>query len=254
MSSASPTPCDLTIVIACFNEAPHLAESVAEIDAVMARTNTSYELLFIDDCSLDGTRDVIKRLVADQVSGLPRSFVFHEKNVGRGGTVREGILMSRSAIAGFLDIDLEVRAEHIPRMLQALEAGADVATAKRHSSFGWSWKSLHRYILSRGYLTVFRLLLRTPLKDTETGYKFFRREAILPVLQETETKGWFWDTEVMVLAWLHGLDIQELPCPFTRRAEKKSTVKVLSVVREYLTSILSFRKRIQGRTRKPNSV
>ncbi len=235
---------EFSLVIACFNEEPHLAKSVAAIEALLATCDYSYELIFIDDCSRDGTVEVIKDLVAN--SDHSRA-AFHDVNVGRGGTVTEGIRMAKGRLVGFLDIDLEVSCEHIPTMLAALEEGNEVASALRHSEAGWSWNATLRFVLSRGYRVVFRALLSAPLRDTEAGYKFFQREAILPVLDETENEGWFWDTEVMVLAWLHGLRIVELPCPFVRRADKASTVRVVADVRDYLKAIFKFRRRIAGR-------
>ncbi|MDG1500481.1 MAG: glycosyltransferase family 2 protein [Planctomycetota bacterium] len=246
-------PCDLTLIIACYNEEPHLAESVAAIEAVMAASKYTYETLFIEDCSTDGTAAVVRKL--QQRPAAPKCVstraIFHERNVGRGGTVKQGIEASNSPYVGFLDIDLEVGAEYIPRMLAALEEDSDVATAMRQSTVGWSAKSIVRYLLSWGYRGVFHVLFRSPLRDTETGYKFFRREAILPALAETKNSGWFWDTEIMVLAWLHGLSIREISCPFIRRDEKASTVRIFYDVPAYLQALVKFRRQVAGRRRKP---
>ncbi|MFT4709002.1 MAG: glycosyltransferase involved in cell wall biosynthesis [Bacteroidia bacterium] len=241
--------CDLTLIIACYNEVPHLAGSVAAIEAVMATTNYTYETLFIEDCSTDGTAAVVRDLQQRPLAPgcVATRAIYHEQNVGRGGTVKEGVEASGSTYVGFLDIDLEVGAQFIPLMLTALEEGIDVATAMRESKAGWSANSIVRFILSWGYRGVFHALLRSPLRDTETGYKFFRREEILPALAETKNNGWFWDTEIMVLAWLNGLSIREIPCPFIRREEKASTVRIFQDVPAYLRALLKFRRQVAGR-------
>lgn len=87
-----------------------------------------------------------------------------------------------------------------------------------------------------------RKLLGVDLNDTETGYKFFRRERILPVLDEIEDQRWFWDTEVMVRSHYKQYQIVEIPCLFLRRFDKKSTVSPLSHIGDYFRKLCRFRK------------
>lgn len=72
-----------------------------------------------------------------------------------------------------------------------------------------------------------RTVLGVPLQDTETGYKFFNRKKILPIMKRTMHNGWFWDTEIMALAYRAGLRIREEPVLFIRRLDKKSSVRLL---------------------------
>ena len=65
--------------------------------------------------------------------------------------------------------------------------------------------------MSRGYSFLVRRMLAVELRDTETGYKFFRRARALPLLDEIEESGWFWDTEFMVRAVRRGLRVVEVP-------------------------------------------
>lgn len=162
-----------------------------------------------------------------------------DRNVGRGGTVSDGILAARGRIVGFIDIDLEVHARHIPTCMLALDSGYDVATALRVYHF--HWRAIDRYAMSRGYRWLMRTLLRVPLEDTETGFKFFRRERILPVLQQTNDRGWFWDTEIMVRAYFAGQRIIEIPAPFVRRFDKRSSLKPVRDTIDYFFKLLRFR-------------
>lgn len=233
---------DLSLVIACYNEEGHLEESVREIQAVLEGSRWSFELIFIDDCSRDRTREIIPTLTADYDN---RRHLLHETNLGRGGTVTEGFRMAHGRVVGFLDIDLEVHARYLPEMLRAIEGGMDCATAYRVYKIRLHPGPLLRHVLSRGYRLLSRLMLGVPLRDTETGFKFFRREAILPVLDQCEHVGWFWDTEVMVLAQRAGLRIAELPCLFVQRDDKQSTVRVWHDTRDYLVALFQFRKRLR---------
>jgi glycosyltransferase involved in cell wall biosynthesis len=234
-----PAP-DLSVVIACYQEEGHLADSVQQLRATLDGLGRSYELVFVEDRSTDGTA----RVVRDLVQGRPNErAVYHAQNVGRGGTVSEGFRLARGRIVGFLDIDLEVHCRFLPAVLAAIDAGADGATAYREYTVGWRPASIVRHVLSQGYRLLFRLLFAVPFRDPETGFKFFRRERILPVVERTQDRAWFWDSEIMVLAHQAGLRIVEVPCRFERRADKQSTVRIVRDVWRYLVAIRAFRAR-----------
>jgi hypothetical protein len=142
-------------------------------------------------------------------------------------------------------VDLEVHARYIPSLVRAIEQGADVATVRRIYAF--QIRSLDRYLMSRGYSFLVRRLLDLPVHDTETGYKFFRRERLLPVLDEIEDGGWFWDTEFMARASRRGLRLVEIPGAYVRRSDKTSTVSGVRDSVEYFRKLLRFRRTLRGR-------
>ena len=237
---------DISVVIACYMEEGHLANSVEQLVATLELLGRTYELIFIDDKSRDRTAQVVRELC----DGHPnRRAVYHEHNVGRGGTVTEGFLLARGRIVGFLDIDLEVHSSFLPVVLEAIEDGADGATAYRHYSVGWRPAAIVRHILSQGYRWLFRSIFDVPFKDPETGFKFFVRERITDVARDTKDKGWFWDSEIMILAHQAGLKITEVPTRFERRADKASTVRIFRDVWAYHVAIRQFRRRQRAEKR-----
>ena len=232
----------LALVLACFNEELHIEDSVEQIVEVLDDSPWSYEIIFVDDCSRDRTRELIDEIIARHPRHAMRR-LFHERNVGRGGTVMDGMRMGRGEIVGFMDIDLEVHARYIPSAVRAVEKGADVAAGLR--TYKLHWHSVSRYLMSRGYVRLMQRLLDVPLKDTETGFKFFRKECILPIFDEIEDNRWFWDTEVMVRSYLRGLSIQEIPVLFIRRFDKESTVRPISDIFEYFMRLWQFRSTLK---------
>jgi glycosyltransferase AglD len=236
----------LSVVLACYNEEEILASSFAEIHEELEGLGRPYEIVFVDDVSRDRTREIIRGLVADHPR-VRTQVILHETNRGRGATVTDGFRAARGDIAGFLDVDLEVHARYIPSLVRAIEQGADVAPVRRIYAF--QLRSLDRYVMSRGYSYLVRRMLGTSLHDTETGYKFFRREALLPVLDEIRDPGWFWDTEFMLRAERRGLRIAEVPGAYVRRFDKTSTVRGLRDSARYFGKLLSFRRQLPGRGR-----
>jgi glycosyltransferase involved in cell wall biosynthesis len=236
-----PTP-SLSVIIACYNEEDVLARSFAEIREVLDDFGRPYELIFVDDVSRDRTRDILREITAAD-SSAPIKVILHDVNQGRGATVTDGFRAARGEIVGYLDVDLEVHARYIPSLVRAIEKGAHVATVRRIYAF--QLRSLDRYVMSRGYSYLVRRLLGTRVHDTETGYKFFRREALLPVLDEIRDRGWFWDTEFMIRAERRGLRIEEVPGAYVRRFDKTSTVSGLRDSARYFGKLLDFRRELR---------
>jgi glycosyltransferase involved in cell wall biosynthesis len=185
---------------------------------------------------------LIAKIVRENQS-LDLKVILHEKNAGRGQTVTDGFRAARGRIAGYLDVDLEVHCRYIPSLVRAIDRGADVATVRRIYAF--QILSLDRYVMSRGYSFLVRTLLDVPVRDTETGFKFFRREAALPVMDEIRDPGWFWDTEFMVRARRRRLRIEEIPGAYIRRHDKTSTVRGLRDSVRYFAKLLAFRNTLR---------
>lgn len=232
----------VSVVLACYNEEETLEASFREIWRTLEGLSRTSEVIFVDDVSRDRTREIIRGIV-DRHPDRVRA-IFHEQNQGRGASVNDGFRASRAEIVGFLDVDLEVHARYIPSLVAAIDDGADVATVWRIYAF--QARSLDRYFMSRGYSMLVRRLLGVPLRDTETGFKFFRRERLRPVLDAIEDPGWFWDTEFMVRALKSGLVIREIPGAYVRRDDKTSTVRGLRDSWEYFGKLLAFRKSLRA--------
>ena len=194
----------------------------------------------IDDCSKDGTRKELLKIAKK----YPNIKVFlHERNVGRGGTVTEGLKMAKGDVIGFLDIDLETPEWYIFPAYLLVKESCDMVIAHRIHKL--EFRIIIRTILSRGYVWLVKHFLKIPFEDTEAGFKFFKREKILPVLEQTKDKGWFWDTEIVTRAYYSRLKIRSLPTLFIRKPYKTSTVKLFTDTWEYFKKLRKFRKEIK---------
>ncbi|MEK6922914.1 MAG: glycosyltransferase family 2 protein [Nanoarchaeota archaeon] len=229
---------DVSIIIACYNGENILEKGVKKIDQILEKTRYSYEIIFVDDHSQDNTRAIINRLVKEKNN---RKALFHEFNVGRGGTVADGMKIAQGIMVGFIDIDLQTPAWYIPALISSIENGNDIATAKRVYKLNLGIvKAPHRFLAHKVYRMLLRYLIKTNLTDTETGCKFFKRSKILPVLDETEDKHWFWDTEIMIRSYYKGLKIEEVPTIFIRNESSSSTVRFFKDVKHYVKNLARF--------------
>lgn len=228
---------DVSLVLACYNEGPTLQNSLDTIVEVLDSTKYTWEILCIDDCSKDDTQSILRNYVQDKQN---ISFSAHTVNVGRGGTVMEGLRKSQGRVVGFIDVDLEVSPVYIPEFVRQVDKGADIVIATR--VYKEQLFSIMRWLASKVYLKTVQLLFGLAFKDTEAGYKFFNRASILPVLDKVVDKRWFFDTEIILRGLSAGLMIKEVPVLFLRRDDKQSTVRLFRDSIDYLVALWGYKK------------
>lgn len=239
MSSAG---IDVSLIVPCFQEEGHILESTTEIYKTLGSTSYSFELIFVDDKSIDRTREKI--LEIEKLFPNARH-LFQEKNSGKGNAIAEGAKLAEGKFIGHIDIDLEVSAEYIPALLAELEKGSDVALVKRKIKFSLNPKFIARDISGMIHRTLVQLLLGIPRTDIQSGCKFFKRESLLQLLGKTKSPGWFFDVEMMALAHKNNFSIKQIPGYYIRNKKKKSTVKLFSDGIQQLKNLFAFAKKIK---------
>jgi glycosyltransferase involved in cell wall biosynthesis len=238
----------LSLVLPCYNEAEHFRKSSLAILKTLRSCGFSYEVIFIDDKSKDNTAGLIKKLVEKEDSPNIEAY-YHKFNVGRGGTVMHGIKVARGKYVGFIDIDCEVSPRYIPICISVLEKRTDVICGERIYEVNVS--GFTRAVASKLYSLLVAWLLKPPIVDTESGYKFFNRQKIKSILEQVRDRGWFWDTEIIIRSHLAGLRVKSLPVQFRRRSDKTSTVNLLRATCDYLVKLVMFQQQLTHE-RNPN--
>lgn len=230
---------DVSLILACYNEGPTFERSVRRIISACRKLSKSFEIIFVEDKSTDETLAKIEAFLPKIKNS---KLVLHRENQGRGKTVADGIAVAEGKICGYLDVDLEVSESYIPLFVSEIETGADMVVGKRYYEKGFD--SILRFIASHVYSFLVKSIIKIPASDTEAGYKFFRRDKILPVLSKVKNKHWFWDTEICARAYLANLSISEVPVLFVRRPDKKSTVRLVPDTINYLVALIRFRNQV----------
>jgi glycosyltransferase involved in cell wall biosynthesis len=237
---------DLSVIVPCYNEAEHLTVSVAEMLRILRGTRYEFEVIFVDDGSRDNTRKLITDICE---TNSECRYIFHESNKGRGGAFKTGYADSKGKIAGFIDIDLEVHALYIPYLVSRFDQDDyDVVTGYRYYLLSQTGGYL-RHILSIGYRLLVRAIMKMPVKDPESGCKFFNRATASEVVLGSKNDGWFWDTEVMCRSYDANLKVLEYPVLFLRNYDKTSTVRLVPDTWDYMVNLWKF-KRSRKKTKK----
>jgi undecaprenyl-phosphate 4-deoxy-4-formamido-L-arabinose transferase len=169
-----PAP-DLSVVVPVYNERSSLDELYRRTIAVLEPGPRTFELIFVDDGSTDGTWSALERL--HEADARVRAVRF-KRNFGQHPAMHAGLVRARGEIVVTMDADLQNAPEDIPRLVEAVEAGHDVASgcrAVRRDSWG-------RTLPSRLINGMLRRFTGVAISDFGCAFNGYRRDAVLPML------------------------------------------------------------------------
>ncbi len=163
----------LSIVIPCYNEVRTIRMIV---DAVRAAPVKDREIIIVDDCSRDGTRDKLRTEIAPLVDKI----IYHEVNQGKGAALRTGFAAAAGDIVLIQDADLEYDPQEYPLLLAPIEAGkADVVFGSRFTGGGPHRVVYFWHMVGNKFLTLLsNMFTNLNLTDMETCYKVMKREVV----------------------------------------------------------------------------
>ena len=220
----------VTVVIPTYNERENLSHVAAAV------THQGFRLLVVDDSSPDGTGELADRLAATD----PRVTVLHRpKKEGLGPAYGAGFdraLDDGAQIVVEMDADFSHDPTDLPRLVQAVENGADLAIGSRYVPGGSTpdWPVIRR-LVSRGGNLYARVMLGIPVRDSTAGFRAFRAEALRRLgYREAQASGYAFQVEMTMKAHQAGLRIVEVPISFrdrTRGASKMGTGIVAEAMR-----------------------
>src|ERR671932_83039 len=163
----------LSVVIPCFNEVGTIGQVV---EAVKASPVKNCEIIIVDDCSIDGTRELLKSKIESQVDQV----IYHNKNGGKGAALRTGFAAATGDIVIVQDADLEYDPQEYPLMIEPiLNNKADVVFGSRFQGGRPHRVVYYWHMVGNKLLTsLSNMFTNINLTDMETCYKAFRREII----------------------------------------------------------------------------
>ena len=214
------------VVLPVLNEEKVLERSVRALHGFLD-DNLAHEwrIVIADNGSTDATFDVGTRL-SKELSNLECR---HIPEAGRGRALSLAWQASDADVLSYMDIDLSTDLGAFPRLVSLVaDQGYDVAAGTRLGQGSETRRSLKREVLSRGYVLLIGLLFQANLRDTQCGFKAIRRECAQKLLPFVEDTGWFWDTELLLLAAKGGWRVTFLPVRWVEDTD--SRVKVFSTV------------------------
>lgn len=233
----------IEITIPVLNEEATLNEKVNEIDRFLCDQIPSLKikLIIADNGSTDRTAEIARKL-ASQIDRV-EYFVLPEKGVGRA--LKASWKKSKATIVGYMDLDLATDLAYLPMALEQLVNNeADVVTGTRlHKDSVVVGRPPIRKITSYSLNLILKLVFSVRFTDGMCGFKFLKRTHIESLIDNGATSnGWFFATEILIVAEHLGLSIYDLPVKWTD--DPNSKVKILKLSLEYLSAIRRLKRHL----------
>ncbi len=203
-------PPTYSIVIPAYNESARLGASLESVLAYVHAQRWDAEVIVVNDGSRDNTAEIVRRYAErDPILRL----LENPGNRGKGYSVRNGMLHAQGRLILFSDADLSSPIEEAPKLLNAIEAGADIAIGSRwlRSETQTQRQPLHRQLFGRVFNLLLRLSLGLQFADTQCGFKAFKRAAAQAIFPLQKIERWGFDPEILFLARKLGFKVQEIP-------------------------------------------
>jgi len=207
----------ISVVIPAYNEAHRLPSTLTAWRSFLAAQSFAWELVVVDDGSSDSTAAV--------AAGSNTRVLSLRPNRGKGCAVRAGVLSATGDVVAYVDADLNIAPEHLLSALQELEAGADLVAGRRDLAEYASAEGPLRLLAGGLVQLTRRVLVMSAIRDTQCGFKVFRRELARAVFEQTRICSFAFDIEVLFLALRLGARIVEMPVRTTYRAESSFSVR-----------------------------
>jgi len=205
-----PAP-QLSIVIPAYNEAKRISRTLETLRKYLEGTNWTAEVIVVNDGSSDETAAIVESY-RDQWNAL--RLIENGRNRGKGFSVRNGALAAQGDVVLFTDADLSAPITEAPKLIDPIaNEVCDVTFGSRavDRSLIGVHQSPFREISGRIFNLFVQGLIGLPFKDTQCGFKAFRRGAAEPVFERQTIMGFGFDPEILYVANKRGLRLREIP-------------------------------------------
>ncbi|MGQ9674190.1 MAG: dolichyl-phosphate beta-glucosyltransferase [Chloroflexota bacterium] len=199
----------LSVAISAYNEEKRIGRSLRRIIDYLQTQPYGWEIVVNDDGSRDRTIEVVRQFADDRIKLLSSPV-----NQGKGAGIKRAVLHSRGSRILFTDADLATPIEEVERLLERLDESHDIAIGCRIQPDGVDMRQsqpLYRQLLGKFFHFLVWLLVLRGIKDTQSGFKCFKRSVAHRLFAEQVLSSIIFDVEILYLARKYGYRIAEVP-------------------------------------------
>ena len=235
----------LSIIIPAYNESARIGATLERVLSCVRERGWDAEVLVVNDGSTDDTAAIVQAWARTHHE---LHLIENEGNCGKGFSVRNGLLQASGSVVMFTDADLSSPIEEAERLLEAIAAGADVAIGSRWLDRQKQTKHqpLYRRFFGRCYNWLTRTVMGLPYRDTQCGFKAFRREAAQCIFRLQTIERWGFDPEILFIA--QKLHLRVVEVPVTWGHDERSRISYLRDGTQMLREMMEIRSNsLRGR-------
>ena len=228
----------VNVTIPVFNEEKILPSSIATLHAFLTKhCRFEWEIVVANNASTDSTPKVAQRL-SKEFNGVR---AVHLDQKGRGRALKKVWSESGADILSYMDVDLSSNLYAFPPLVEALISGGfDIGIGSRLLKASTTRRSLKREAISRTYNLLVKAFFLTKFSDAQCGFKAITKGAAGKLLPKIEDTGWFFDTELLVIAEKLGYRIFDLPVSWVEDLD--SRVKIVSTAMDDIKGLIRVRR------------
>lgn len=235
----------LAVIVPAYDEAARMLPTLERLAAYFAEQPYSWSVTVVSDGSMDGTNAIVEEFAAGHEAF---ALLAYSPNRGKGYAVRKGMLEVPGELVLFSDADLAAPIEEVEKLLPKLEEGFDIAIGSRplkesRLEVRQPW---FREMMGRAFNFAVQMLAIRGLKDTQCGFKVFRKDVAVDVFSRCKLDGFGFDFESLMIARDLGYSIAEVPIRW--RHQEGSKVRLLRDGSRMLRDLVKLR--LMGKRRR----
>ena len=230
----------LNLTIPVHNEETTIVKSLHKLYSILEdKFQYDWTIVLSENASTDNTKELVDSIEKK----YPRVKTLHTDIKGKGNAIRHSWMTFDSDVYAFTDIDLSTDPKDLENLVDGItKQNNDIVIGNRYLKESESKRSFNRLLYSKVYLGLVKTLYKTNITDFQCGFKAVNRSVVLNILPEIYSKGWFFDSELLLRSEKLGYRIKELPIKWTENNYTKTNV--IKTGYDLVKNLISLRMKI----------
>lgn len=232
---------NVSVIIPVYNAEKYIVKSIETITRIFYELGYISEIIVVDDCSTDDTLFEL-----NSIDNLIIKVIHKSVNQGKGFAIRTGLRFVNYDYCVVMDADLQISPYEIETFFNIMNFyNADVVIGNKRHIYSNVRYSIIRRIVSNGYHWLIKLLFQFPLKDTQCGFKLFKKDALVKTMKKVLAKRFAFDLEVLVAMRENNIRIVDAPV-YVKEQKNTGSVSYKAIVETFIDTLAIFMRKNKG--------
>ena len=206
----------ITIIIPVHNEERRISKSISRTVRFCADQGWDFQIIIAEDGSTDNTINVVREFESSLSSTKILYIVTSQQKLGKGAAIKNALSLAKKEYVAYMDADLSADPVEFQKLIENIgDSDVVIGSRKLPGNLSPANRPITRALFSFCFSFLFRTLFGIPVRDTQCGFKLFRREAAEILFNDLRTSKFAFDSEIIVKAFMSGLRVKEVPIMWT---------------------------------------